>query len=135
MTLVDAGPLVAILDPRDGEHNRCLNVLPTLSSPLVTSWPAFAEAMYLVGTNGGWQAQEMLWRLALRHDLRVESIDRDGMKRASELMHKYRDLPMDLADATLVVIAEAQKTSRIFTLDKDFRLYRLHGRKPFEIIP
>jgi hypothetical protein len=109
--------------------------LPGLIAPLVTSWPAFTEAMYLLGEDGGWAAQERLWRLALRNDLRIESVDGPGLKRASELMLKYRDLPMDLADATLVVIAESNRAARVFTLDKDFRLYRTRDGKAFDIVP
>lgn len=50
-------------------------------------------------------------------------------------MAKYADRPMDLADATLVALAEERGERRIFTLDSDFRIYRIHGRTHFEIIP
>ena len=53
----------------------------------------------------------------------------------AELMEKYRDTPMDLADATLVAAAETLNITRIFTLDSDFQVYRINGRTPFEIIP
>lgn len=135
MTLVDAGPLVAILDRNDVGHRRCVGALSELVGPMLTTWPAFTEAMHLIGARGGWRSQDKLWRLVLRNDLHIEAIDAPGLKRASELMQRYRDLPMDLADATLVVLAEARKVSRIFTLDKDFRVYRLHGRRAFEIVP
>lgn len=50
-------------------------------------------------------------------------------------MKRYADRPMDLADATLVALAEERKLTRIFTLDADFRIYRIKGRKRFEVIP
>ena len=50
-------------------------------------------------------------------------------------MKKYRDVPMDLADATLVALAERRGLYRVFTLDADFRIYRIKGRKPFELVP
>jgi predicted nucleic acid-binding protein len=50
-------------------------------------------------------------------------------------MTRYADLPMDLADATLVALAEERADRRVFTLDSDFQVYRLHGRKRFEIVP
>ncbi len=135
MTLVDAGPLVAILDRNDMGHRRCVKIVASLPAPLVTTWPAFTEAMYLVGQRGGWTAQDGLWRLVLRGTLAVHSLESGPLRRARELMRRYRDLPMDLADATLVAFAEAHRITQVFTLDKDFRVYRLHGRKAFEIVP
>lgn len=135
MTLVDAGPLVAILDGGDVGHHRCVNIVGSLAAPLVTTWPAFTEAMYLVGQRGGWTAQDGLWRLVLRGTLIIHSLENGELRRARELMRRYRDLPMDLADATLVAFAEAHRITQVFTLDKDFRVYRLHGRKAFTIVP
>ena len=135
MTLVDAGPLVAILNRNDVGHRRCVEIVASLAAPLATTWPAFTEAMYLVGKRGGWTAQEGLWRLVLRGTLVVHSLESVQLRRARELMRRYRDLPMDLADATLVAFAEAHRITQVFTLDKDFRVYRLHGRKAFDIVP
>src|SRR5262249_24741929 len=98
-------------------------------------WPAFTEAIYLLGSAGGWKAQEALWRLVLRDELRLAALEGDDLKRARNLMEKYRNVPMDLADATLVALAEAMSLQRIFTLDSDFRIYRLNGKRTFEIIP
>jgi predicted nucleic acid-binding protein len=135
MILTDAGPLIAILDRGDADHARCVAALDRLAGPLVTTWPAFTEAIYLLGARAGWPAQQCLWRLLLRDDLQVASLSPPVLRRAYDLMNKYRDLPMDLADATLVALAETLGTTRIFTLDADFRAYRLHGRKAFDIIP
>jgi hypothetical protein len=135
MTLVDAGPLIALIDADDRDHQACVGVLPELSAPLLTTWPAFTEAVYLLGERAGWTGQELLWRMVLRGDLRVESLDETQLRRSRDLMKKYADLPMDLADATLVALAEDRNLRRIFTLDEDFGIYRLHGRKRFETIP
>ena len=135
MTLVDAGPLVAILDQDERDHARCVEALATLSSPLLTTWPALTEAMYLLGEADGWRAQEYLWRLVEREDLRVSDLDDETRSRAHVLMEKYRDLPMDLADATLVALAESMNLRRIFTLDGDFRVYRFKGKGEFDIVP
>ena len=59
----------------------------------------------------------------------------DEFMRMSALMEKYKDIPMDFADASLVAAAERLGTNRIFTLDSDFYIYRINGRKHFEIIP
>lgn len=50
-------------------------------------------------------------------------------------MSKYRDVPMDLADASLVAVAEERRLTTVFTLDRDFRVHRLFGRRPFVIVP
>lgn len=135
MTLVDAGPLLAIIDAEEPDHRRCIEALGRIEPPLVTTWPALAEAMHLAGSRTGWPGQEALWRLVLRGDLDVVAPDGGHLVRAHDLMRKYRDVPMDLADATLVALAEERKIDRIFTLDSDFRVYRLHGRRAFTIVP
>jgi predicted nucleic acid-binding protein len=102
---------------------------------MVTTWPALTEAMYLVGGAGGWKAQEALWRLLERGDLQLVPLDDPLQKRTRALMGKYRDTPMDLADASLVAVAEALDVARMFTLDRDFRIYRWKGRRKFEVVP
>jgi predicted nucleic acid-binding protein len=135
MILCDAGPLVAILDRADAGHAKCVAALESLSAPLLTTWPAFTEAMYLLGEAGGWPAQKALWRLILRGTLELSETSPSARARAADLMKRYRDLPMDLADATLVALAEERGLSRIFTLDRDFHVYRLPRGKGFTIIP
>ena len=109
MTLVDAGPLVALIDRGESGHQRCVDTLAQLSGPLVTTWPAFTEAIYLLGSAGGWPAQEALWKLVDRSDLRLVDLDVSMRQRSRELMAKYEDVPMDLADASLVALAESMK--------------------------
>lgn len=135
MTLTDAGPLVALLDADEPDHTRCLDALSQLSLPLITTWPAFTEAMYLLGRAAGWRGPEPLWRMTLRDDLVVAPPSVAANKRAARLMERYADRPMDLADATLVALAEERGLKLIFTLDADFHIYRLHGRQAFEILP
>lgn len=135
MTLVDAGPLIALIDRDDADHKACVDVLKDLSAPLVTTFAAFTEAMYLLGDRGGWAGQDALWRLLSRGDLVLHTVEGETLGRARKLMKKYRDLPMDLADAMLVALAEELKHRRIFTLDGDFNVYRLPGRKAFEVVP
>lgn len=133
MILTDAGPLVALVDRGEPDHGKCADTLTRLRGPMLTTWPAFTEAMYLLGDAAGWQAQEVLWRLEQRGDLVVEMPAR--LDRAAELMRRYRDLPMDLADATLVALAEERGLGTIFSLDRDFQVYRLARGKAFKILP
>ncbi|HEX8917113.1 MAG TPA: PIN domain-containing protein [Chloroflexota bacterium] len=135
MILTDAGPLVAIIDRDDPDHDACVSALSSLRGPMVTTWPAFTEAMYLLG-RGGWPPQSHLWRLLLSGRLEAADPEESPASRLAELMERYSDHPMDLADASLVALAESRNVQQIFTLDRsDFGSYRIRGRKPFHVIP
>jgi predicted nucleic acid-binding protein len=132
--LVDAGPLVALLDRGDASHQRCVRAARRLPAPMLTVWPAFTEAMYLV--RSAWPAQQALWEMLEAGSLVLLPLDRDDAPRMRELMRRYRDLPMDLADAALVRVAEREHLRRIFTLDRrDFEIYRLSGRTRCVVVP
>lgn len=135
MTLTDAGPLVALIDADEADHELCRLALAGLRLPLLTTWPAFTEAMYLLSRAGGRVGQEALWKLTLSGRLDIADLSGSARLRSSRLMAKYADVPMDLADATLVALAEERADRRVFTLDSDFQIYRIHGRQRFEVIP
>lgn len=101
---------------------------------MLTTWPVFTEAMYLLGDAGGWKAQRTLWSLLERADLELVELGETSVERTHALMEKYKDRPMGLADATLVAVAEERGLKRIFTLDSDFDFYR-RRRERFERIP
>lgn len=135
MTLTDAGPLIAIIDADEPDHPSCVDALDRVTIPLVTTWPAFTEAMYLLARAGGTRAQQALWRLVRTDRLVVADLSPSAVDRSARLMDQYSDRPMDLADATLVALAEDRGDRRIFTLDTDFQIYRFRGRQRFEIFP
>jgi predicted nucleic acid-binding protein len=136
MTLCDAGPLYALIDPRQADlHARCKAALPGLSAPLVTTWPSFTEAMYLAGRSGGWPMQQLLWRYIRDEALVLHDLEPASFDRMESLMGRYRDTPMDLAESSLVVAAERLGLSRIFSLDHHFRVYRLNDSQAFEVVP
>jgi predicted nucleic acid-binding protein len=126
-TICDASALVALINQNDDSHDRCIDVLPVLPAPLVTTWPCFTEAMYLLGRYGGWPAQQELWGYIADQLLILHFSSQPEQLRMQGLMEQYRDLPMDLADASLVVTAEVLNRRQIFTLDGDFRIYRFQG--------
>ncbi|MFM6193573.1 MAG: PIN domain nuclease, partial [Planktothrix sp.] len=80
-------------------------------------------------------AQKILWEFLNRKALYLHSANEAEYQRMKVLMEKYQDIPMDLADSSLVATAESQKIKRIFTLDSDFYIYRLYDRDAFEVIP
>ena len=135
MTLTDAGPLIAIIDADEEDHVACMEALDQIVIPLVTTWPAFTEAMYLLARAGGIRAQQALWRLVQTDRLVIADLSPSAVDRSARLMDQYADRPMDLADATIVALAEEQGDRRIFTLDADFQIYRFRGRQRFETIP
>ena len=134
MILVDAGPLVAIADADDQHHRRCVDGLRGVDRPLGTVWPAVTEALYrLLDVRGG---QDAVLEMLERQAVRLMSLDEADVPRIRELMAKYRDLPMDLADAALVRVAERERLDIVFTVDRrDFKVYRIGRRKAFRIIP
>ena len=135
MILVDAGPLIALIDKGEQDHSVCLTRLSTLSGPMIATWPVFTEAHYLLGNAGGWIAQDALWKIIERGDLQLMELDEALRKRTRALLAKYRDVPMELADASLVAVAELLNLKRIFSLDSDFHIYRFKDKHAFEVIP
>ena len=131
--LVDAGPLVALLDRSDPDHQACRSALTAIRDPLATVWPAVTEAMYLLG-RVSWPAQDALWELL--EEVRILPLETRDARRMRALMEKYRSLPMDLADAALVAVAEREMIRSIFTLDgRDFGVYRPARIGRFSVIP
>jgi predicted nucleic acid-binding protein len=134
--LGDTGPPVALVNRNDPNHAACAASAKRLpSGPLLTTWPCFTEAMYLVGRGGGFPAQVALWKLRSAGGLVLHEPTPVEVDRMSALMDQYRNLPMDLADASLVVAAEHLGLRRVFTLDRDLHVYRLGDGSALEVIP
>jgi predicted nucleic acid-binding protein len=134
MILLDTGPIVAFFDASDNYHTLCIETLKEINEPLFTSWPVLTEAFYLLAFS--WKAQDNLWEFMMRGGVEVLSLDVRMQVRCRELMRKYNDLPMDLADGTLVVLGESKKIEKVFTLDhKDFKVYRIAPKKRFRLLP
>jgi predicted nucleic acid-binding protein len=134
LILIDAGPLVALVDADDQYHSACVEAFKAIREPLGTVWPALTEAMYLLADLP--IAQDAVWEMIARSAVQLLPLTSSDVPRMRELMRKYADRPMDLADAALVAVAERESVRSIFTVDiKDFRVYRLHGRLRFTLIP
>ena len=132
--LVDTGPLVALLDRSDPYHLTCQETLSSLDDSLVTVWPVVTEAMYML--RAYWQAQDALWEMIGAGAVEIIPLGIEDLPRMRELMRKYRDQPMDLADAALVRVAERERLRRIFTLDRrDFQIYRPSRIGRFAVLP
>jgi predicted nucleic acid-binding protein len=136
MILVDSGPLVALFDPQDKQHNRCRGTLKEIREPILTTTPVLTEAFHMLGTAS--IGSDRLREFVEVSGLSVWFLDRAWLSRAFQLMDLYADHPMDLADASLVAAAEALGTRRVFTIDRnDFETYRVrrgHRHFPVEIV-
>ena len=135
MTLTDTGPLIALVDKGDSANQVCMTQLKVLSRPLLTTWPCVSEAMHLLNNIAGHFAQDVLWSYIIDGLVAIHESSPEEWARMRELMAKYKDTPMDLADASLVAAAEVLGVRRIFTVDSDFVVYRLPGKQAFEIVP
>ena len=131
--LADAGALIALLDRDDRHHASCVEALKWIRDPLVTVWPALTEAMHLLSDTP--RGPEALCDMVSDGVLGLLALDGSDLSRMKQLMQKYRDLPMDFADAALVRAAERERLARIVTFDADFSVYRLPGRTRFTILP
>jgi len=127
--------LVALMDTDDGSHLECHGILLTMEPPLIATWACLTEAMHIVGRRSGSHGRANLWKLVDSQTVVVCEHGPGELRRMRELMGKYHDLPMDLADASLVAIVESLNLTRIFTLDSDFEIYRLADGRAFEILP
>jgi predicted nucleic acid-binding protein len=134
VVLVDTGPLVALFDPSDRHHAACRGQLDRLrQSRLVTSLAVLTEVTFLLGFSSN--AQTALQHFIAAGAVDLEAVSASDLMRTADLMARYQRLPMDFADATLVVLAERLSTVGVFTLDRrDFSIYRV-GRRSFRLLP
>jgi predicted nucleic acid-binding protein len=129
---IDAGPLTALLNPNDEFHAWARETLKRLPRPLFSSEPVLTEVLHLLRRDGC-DAGE-LFALSENGLLRIGVNFESERNPLRQLMARYRDVPMSLADATLVRLSELHRDCRIFTLDADFRIYRRFGNKVIPLL-
>jgi predicted nucleic acid-binding protein len=123
--------LVALFDRDDVDHPRVAAFFGNFEGQYNTTLAVITEVMHLLDFSQRTQQEFLKWAFAGGINL-VQLTDDDG-RRTIELHAKYADRPMDLADATLVAVAERMNIAEALTLDSDFRIYRLHGRRAFSL--
>ena len=132
--LLDTGPFVALVDRSETAHDDCVAALESWTGPIVTTEAVLTETLYLVGPQ--LKAQKAVLEFILRGAFQLVPSSQASLRRVATLMERYRDVPMDFADATLVALGEELETDRVFTLDRrGFSVYRLGRRKAFQMIP
>lgn len=132
MIAVDAGFLYALLDKSDAWHTRAVAAVPTVQEGWITTWPILTEATHLMARRLGTRFAQALMDEVADGDLVIWNIPQDQITKISGMMQRYANLPVDLADASLVLLAEHLGHGRILTTDeRDFGSYRWKSRKPF----
>lgn len=121
-TLVDAGPLIALFDNSDQYHKRAVSFLKTSNESFITTWPVIAEVSHMLDFSTKTQINFLKW--INRGGLQIFELEFYHLIRIIELSEKFNDVPMDLADASLIVTSEAKGISKIASVDSDFYVYR-----------
>jgi predicted nucleic acid-binding protein len=137
VTLVDTGPLVALFDPKDPDHALCSRTLEGLPGLLVTTTPVLTESFHLLDPKS--PGSKNLRLFVERGGLTVAFLDETTLSRSLSLMQEHSARGMDLADASLVAVAENRQIRRVFTLDRrDFRVYKArfgHRQERLQVVP
>lgn len=132
MIIADTGFWLALANRRDRLHEAAKDALSRVREPLVTTWPVMTETCHLLATRLGVDAELRFVERAKSGAFEIFALEARQLARIHTLMEKYRNLPMDLADASLVLLAEELGSGRILSTDRrDFNTYRWKNRKPF----
>ena len=132
--LLDTGAFVALADRSERRHADCVAILEDWRGAIVTTDAVVTETLHLVGPR--WRDQKLCLEFLLRGAFLLAPGSQASLRRVAVLMERYRDVPMDYADATLVALAEELDSDTVFTLDhRGFSAYRLGRRRPFRLLP
>ena len=130
--LLDTGCIVALLDSSEEHHELCSSVVAEIEAPLLTCEPVIAEACYLLRDTKG-AATAVLENVRQNVFLLPFRLV-DNIAELAGLMKKYSNVPMSLADACLVAMANQLQTGKILTLDRDFKIYRWGRNRHFDLL-
>jgi len=133
MIIADTGFWLALANLRDRHHAAAKHALSTIDEPLITTWAVMTETCHLLASRLGERSTRAFIDSGARGAFEIFDLSREHLPRISELMLRYAKLPMDLADASLVILAEELGTGRILSTDqRDFGAYRWKHKKPFQ---
>ncbi len=134
MIIADTGFFLALFNLSDRHHQAAITVLNRLTEPLITTHPVICETCYLLVARGGGIQQECQFLTDISEQaFQIFELQPIYFQRMADLIQQYSDLPMDYADASLVVLAEHLQHGRILTVDRrDFAIYRWNNLNPFE---
>lgn len=131
--LLDTGVIVALLDRSESAHASCVRIIRELTVPFITCEAVIAESCYLLRNLRG--APEAVLENMVEGVFQIPFQLAASARAVKQILGKYRDRKMDLADACLVHLANEFETGQILTLDRDFEVYRWGRNKAFRIFP
>lgn len=131
-TIADSGPLIALFEPAERNHARVRSFIEDYEGALLTTWPVLTEVGHMLGHSVDRQLAFLQW--VERGGVEVTTPGAGAVSLIHQLSEKYRDLPMDIADGSLIVLALESGVRDILTLDRDFDVYRLPDRSRFNNI-
>ena len=132
MLIADTGFFYALADRSDRHHARALTLLEGLNEGLITTWPVLTETTHLLNMRLSPAVSVRFLSNIADGFCALHAIEPAQMRRVAALMGKYADLPMDLADASLLLLAEHLGDGRILSTDRrDFQTYRFKNQQPF----
>lgn len=133
MILTDTGFWYAFFNAKDKYHQRSVQLMQNLDEGLITTWPVITETSYLLEKALGVPSQLRFIASLESGYIEISDISKAKLGRVQQLIKKYADLPMDLADASLVILAEELGHGRILSTDlRDFNAYRWKNHNPFQ---
>jgi predicted nucleic acid-binding protein len=136
IAVIDAGPLIALFDKSDTYHQKVRDRLEEYRKHthgrLITTWPIITEVTYILKAHVHLEAQVDFLKWITIGGLEMFDLQKGHLSKIIELQKKYSDLPMDFADATLLIAAESLYINKVFSIDKDFSIYRILGKKHLE---
>jgi hypothetical protein len=133
MILIDTGYWCALANQKDKHHQQAVKISQTLVEEPITTWPVITETSHILQRNLGTQAASFFIKMLEDNEIEIFSIEKAQLLRIQRLMQKCTDLPMDLADASLVILAEEIGHGRILSTDlRDLKTYRWKNHNPFQ---
>lgn len=124
--LIDAGPIIALFDKDDTYHKAVMTFMKGKGFKFITTMPVITEVSHMLDFSIEAQLAFLEW--IMKEGVIIHDVKQGDISRIVELVKKYKDLPMDFADATLVVAAEQTGIKNIVSIDSDFDIYRLPGK-------
>ena len=125
--IVDSGPLIALFDYDDKYHNKVVNFLKTYDGNLLTTWAVITEVSHMLAFNLKVQINFLKW--VELGGVKLIDLDQKDLQKLIKYMEKYLDVPMDLADGSLMIVAENHHIKEILSIDSDYDIYRTLKKK------
>lgn len=125
--LIDAGPIIALFDRDDKYHKHVKEFLFNYSDQLVSTWPVITEVSHMLDFNLEVQIDFLEW--IRREAIQLVNLEINHIGRLVELTKQYSNIPMDLADGSLLVVSELTGIKNILTIDSDYYIYRTKNKQ------